>query len=162
VGANVGPDEKISGAEMEYYRDIGYESLKAVINALGDTAQRLIMYGLQKALENPKIKAHVKDGIMHYLYVAAFLSFSGREITKESLGSIIKSLDIKPNELFVDMILKADIESHLVYAYAFYLLLASGKSTSEANVMKVIAALGMEPDRTRAAAIRTFISVTKI
>lgn len=133
----------------ELGEDIGYTTLKAIVKAVAEASVNIIMDSFESAFQSDEVKANVKNGIMSYLYAAGFLSFAGREITKDSVFSVLNAVGIEPNPLLTDIMLRSGIKSHLVYAYAFYFLLINGKSTSEANILRVIDAIGLNPDKER-------------
>ena len=115
------------------------------------------MTAMGRALENEDFIMHLNDGIVRYLYAAAFLSFAGKEITKENLTNAIISLDVKPNYEFIDIILDTKLKSHLAYVYIYYYLLVNGTAVSEKKLIDTAKSLGIKADRATAAEVLKFV-----
>lgn len=133
------------------------ETLKAVIGAISSTSEQLLMTAIDRALENEDFITHLNDGIVRYLYAAAFLSFAGKEITKENLANAITSLDVKPNYEFIDIILNTKLKSHLAYVYTYYYLLVNGMTVSEKKLISTAKSLGIKADKATAAEVLKFV-----
>ncbi|MDE1868839.1 MAG: hypothetical protein KGH60_02635 [Candidatus Micrarchaeota archaeon] len=129
--------------------DVGYSTLRAVVKAATDASVALAMKGFETVFKSDEVRANIDKGIMTYFYAAGILSFCGREINRENITRILEAIDIEPNNVLTDVLLKTGLKSHIVYAYAYYYLLINGKSTTDANIMRVIDALGLEPDKAR-------------
>ncbi len=120
-----------------------YSAAESVVKAVADTCAQLLIAELQKALSNEDVRSHVKDGVMSVLFAAAFLSFAGREITKESLTNVLKVIHLEPNPKMVDLVLGAGIKNHLIYAYAYYFILVNGLDATESEIADVVGVLGL-------------------
>ncbi len=66
-------------------------------------------------------------------------------------------LGITPDYKYIDMILDMNIESHLVYIYVYYFLIASGKDVTVDNMINILEGLGLKPNRLRMAFVIKFI-----
>lgn len=141
----------------ESLSDSKYLALKAIVNAVSNTSQNLIIASLGRALKNDSIRSYINKGIMAYLYAAGFLSFAGKEISRDSLSRALKAIGISPNDDLIQAILSADIKSHLVYVYAFYYLLANGMKVTEDEISDAVRAVGMEPEHSRIIDILEFL-----
>ena len=134
--------------------DARYSALKAIVDALAKTSDKYISAALKLLMEDPKIKPLVGEGIMPYIYAAGLLSFSGREITDDSVSRLLKAIGVKPDRRCLDAIMESGVRSHLVYVYSFYFLLASNVDPNEERIMDIVSALGLKPDRERAREMR--------
>jgi ribosomal protein L12E/L44/L45/RPP1/RPP2 len=150
--------ENCGSAELEKLKsgEVINETLKAVVRAIFITSEQLIMSALDKAMKNKDIAAHLNDGIIRYLYAATLLSFVGKEINRENLTGVIKSLDVAPNNEFIDIVLSANLKGHLVYVYAYYYLLVNGAEVSEQKLIETVESLGIKADRRTAAEVIKF------
>jgi ribosomal protein L12E/L44/L45/RPP1/RPP2 len=133
------------------------ETLKAVIGAISSSSEQLLMSGLDKALKNEDFIAHLNDGIVRYLYAAAFLSFAGKEITKENLTKVITSLEVEPNDKFMEIILATKFKSHLAYVYTYYFLLVNGMAVTEKKLIDTAKSLGIKANHETAAEVLKFV-----
>ena len=133
--------EEVSSTETAQYA-----ALRATLDSLASTSSEYMSSALKQLMENDEIKAHIKQGIMPYIYAAGLLSFAGREITEENLSKLVKAIGIVPNEYLMDVLLKTGIKSHLVYVYAFYYLVASSVGVSTEKMEEVVEALGVQSD----------------
>jgi ribosomal protein L12E/L44/L45/RPP1/RPP2 len=133
------------------------ETLRAVIGSISSTSEQLLMSGLNSALENGDFIAHLDDGIVRYLYAAAFLSFAGKDISKDNLANVIKSLDVEPDDEFMDIILATKFKSHLAYIYTYYFLLVNGMAVTEKKLIATVKFLGIKADRETAAEVLKFV-----
>ncbi len=147
----------ILSQDSELYYSAGYLALKALLVSLSDTTQRLMLYGFDSTLKNKEVTGHIKDGIMQYIHVEAFLSFAGREITKENVENVIRSLGMEPDEKLIDLLVRSSPKSHLIYVYAYYLLVAEGSDVTAQNICKVVDAVGIVPDLERVKDIFAFV-----
>lgn len=129
------------------------ETLKAVIKAIFATSEQLMMSTLNEALKNKEFALHLNDGIVRYLYAAALLGFVGKEINRENLAGVIRSLDIEPNYKFIDIVLTTNIKGHLAYVYAYYYLLVNGMMVSAQRLADTVESLGAKADRRTASAV---------
>ena len=134
--------------EEEIAAESGYEALLAVLGAIGDTSSGIISFGLRKALQEEGIKRNLKNGVMPYLYAAGFLSYVGREIDKQTITATLRAMNIEPKQNLMEEVIKLGLKSHLVYVYAYYLLMALGKEASVESISRIAAiAGGVEPDK---------------
>ncbi len=143
--------------DSELYYAAGYFALKALLVSLSDTTQRLMLYGFDSTLKNKEIARHIKDGIMQYIHVEAFLSFAGREITKENVETVVRSLGMEPDGELIDLVVSSSPKSHLIYIYAYYLLVAEGSEVTPQNICKVVESVGIVPDLKRVNDIFAFV-----
>lgn len=158
-----GSDDNI--AEMlkptSAYREVKYTALKAILKAVSSSSLQIVLDQFERAMENSEIRANFQNGIVPYLYVAAFLSFAGREIDSENMTSLLNAVGIAPDQKLIDIMIGSGVESHLIYVYAFYLLLATGRETSETNVMNIVRTLGLEPDAVRVSYVLNLVTAPK-
>jgi ribosomal protein L12E/L44/L45/RPP1/RPP2 len=133
------------------------ETMKAVVSAVFSTSQQLLMSSLDKTMQNKEFLAHLDDGIVRYLYAAAFLSFAGKEINKQNLTDVIASLDQKPNDKYIDILLSTKLRSHLMYVYIYYFLLVNGMTVSEKKLLDTAKLLGIKADRATADEVLKFV-----
>ncbi len=143
--------------DNDLYYAAGYLALKALLVSLSDTTQKLMLYGFDSTLKNKEVAGHIKDGIMQYIHVEAFLSFAGREITRENVENVAISLGMEPDEKLIDLIIQSSPKSHLIYIYAYYLLVAEGKEVTAQNICKVVESVGLVADIKRVNEILAFI-----
>ncbi len=144
-----GGDLVIPIKDQKLYYEAGYLALKAIINSVATSSQNEMLIGLRSALEDKEIIDNTENGIMQYLYAAGFLSFAGREITKESLAATLGAIGIQSDEKLLDIIMRSGISSHLVYIYAYYFLVANGKDPAGENIAKVVEAIGVSANSQR-------------
>lgn len=139
------------------------ESLIAIIKAITDTSSKLVTAELEQLLEKPEI-INAPKNIMTYMYAAGFLSFSGRELNKENLCNVVKSLGIEPDEDLIEILLspKLDIKGHLIYVYGFYFLLVNGVIPTEDNIIKVVSSVNEKGNKQIASEVREFIAVSNV
>ncbi|MDE1823426.1 MAG: hypothetical protein KGI00_04100 [Candidatus Micrarchaeota archaeon] len=121
--------------------------LEAIVEAVSNSSVDVVTSELAKTMRDERVRAHMKDGIIAYLYAAGFLSFAGREINRENLSKVVSAIGIRPNDALIDIVIGAGVKNHLVYVYAFYYLLANGLERSDENIRKVMNAIGMEADK---------------
>jgi ribosomal protein L12E/L44/L45/RPP1/RPP2 len=74
---------------------------------------------------------------MRYPYAAGFLSFAGRELTRGSMPSMIKSIGMGLNYGIIEITLRNDY------------LIANVKEASKKNMKSVLESVGMHPDTAR-------------
>ncbi len=153
---------------VEIYREENVsairESLAATIKAVTRVSSKIIITELEQLLMSPEIIKNAPNGIMTYVYAAGFLSFSGREINKKNMHSVVSALGIEPNERLIGVILSPElnIKSHLIYVYGFYFLLVNGVIPTEDDIIKIVSSVGEKGDRQTASEVCDFISVSNI
>ena len=154
-------------AVMESARDgdaslrSAYEGLGAIVEQVEASSKKIIMLKLMELLNDKNVVANMRNGMMSYIYAAGLLSFSGREISRKSMASVIRSIGIRPDGRMIDLILGAGIRSHLVYVYAFYFLLANGIEPTVKGMMGVASSLGVGGDESTAREIFDFVSMPR-
>ncbi len=148
---------KKTGKLQSTYIEAKYSTLNAIINAVTASSASIIMAELKKILDDKEIQSNLNEGIMPYIYAAGFLSFAGREINASSLSKTVASLGIEPNTDYISMLEKLSLKSHLIYLYAFYFVLANGRMASKDDLVRVVEAVGAEPDLKRAEEIIKFV-----
>ncbi|MDE1851847.1 MAG: hypothetical protein KGH69_04135 [Candidatus Micrarchaeota archaeon] len=136
-----------AGSAMQAVEIGRLAGLEAIVEAVGNSSANIAVREFEKAMRNEEIKAHVKDGIISYIYAAGFLSFAGREITRESMTKVLSAIGVKPRVELIDSVLRSGVKNHIVYVYVSYYLLANGVERTEENVKKVMDAIGMEMDK---------------
>jgi ribosomal protein L12E/L44/L45/RPP1/RPP2 len=124
-----------------------YAALRVVVDSLASASAEYISSALKRLLESDEIRAHVKEGIMPYLYAAGLLSFAAKEINEENLTTLIRIIGVEPNEYLIGVLLRTGIRSHLVYIYAFYYLSIGSRAVTAEKMEEVVEALGIQPDR---------------
>lgn len=134
-----------------------YAALKAIMNAVGDASSEIVLQEFRRTIMDRNIKGSLNE-LMPYLYAAGFLSYASREIDKQGVANVMKSIGLKPNSKLIDVILKSSVTSHLAYIYAYYYILANGRIASAEDISKVITAIGMKPDKARIKEVMEFIS----
>lgn len=130
----------------------------ATIDNITKIVRKLLTAELQRLLGENAVKAYLEEGIANYIYAAGFLSLAGRDITKESLASMVESLGVKPNEILLDAVFKAGIKSHLMYVYAYYYLLSTGKEIGVEDLEAVLTKLGISVDKAAASEAIVFMN----
>jgi ribosomal protein L12E/L44/L45/RPP1/RPP2 len=152
----VAGNESITLSDSTYVQ-ARYATLEAIINSVTSSSAKLIMLELRKVLSDKEVQESLTEGIMPYIYAAGFLSFAGREITKDSLTKTIESVGIKPNIKHIETLGKVGLKSHLIYLYAFYFILANGHMATEKDMEKVVESVGADTDHKNAQDILKFL-----
>lgn len=147
-------DEMANGSSDE----TSYAALQAIISAVSSSSSEYILSSFRKLLADQNIAANVGTGILDYMLAAGLLSFAGREIDRKSLSRVVKAVGITPDPKMVDILITTGIKSHLIYLYAYYFLVAGRTPVSEQKMMDVVDALGLKPDRDRAAKMLALLS----
>ncbi|MDE1845992.1 MAG: hypothetical protein KGH53_01785 [Candidatus Micrarchaeota archaeon] len=132
--------------------------LSATVEMVSRITTALLLSELKRSLGDENIKAHIHDGISSYLYVAGFLSLTGREISRENMINCLQLLKIKPKDELLDAIFKANIKSHLVYVYAYYFLLSVGREITVEDLVQVLKTIGVPEDKVSAAEAIAFLN----
>ncbi|MDE1804793.1 MAG: hypothetical protein KGH59_03355 [Candidatus Micrarchaeota archaeon] len=128
----------------------------ATVETVTKLTATLLETELRKLLADPNITVNIAE-ITPYLYVAGFLSLSGREITKENVTELLGVVGVKPREELIAALMVAGVKSHLVYVYAYYFLLTMGKEAGTTELLEVLKAIGISGDEDRAQEAITFI-----
>jgi ribosomal protein L12E/L44/L45/RPP1/RPP2 len=128
----------------------GYQTLKAILNAITATCTDILLDQLGNALKKDVATDRDHNKIMPYFYAAGFLSFAGREIDRKNLIDCITSAGMHVDNNLLSIILDSGIKSHLIYVYASYFLLVNGIRPTSDKLLNVIKSLGMQPDEARA------------
>lgn len=136
-----------AGSAMQAVEMGRLAGLEAIVEAVGNSSTNIVMREFEKAMRNETVKAHIKDGIISYLYAAGFLSFTSREINRENMAKVLNAIGVKPNYALIDVVLQSGVKNHLIYVHVAYYLLANGMERTEENVKKVMKAIGMEVDK---------------
>ncbi len=137
----------IPKGQEEAYASIGYGSISAIVKAISVVSSTLILEELKRLMQDQRIAKAAGRGLMPYIYAAGFLSFAGREITRESLSGMVSVMGIKPDKDLIEILMEAGVKNHLVYVHAFYYILASGQNPTYDEMAKVLKGIGIEPDR---------------
>ncbi len=148
--------EKLSVVGAEWEDDVTLAAIKAITKAISVSSSDYMIATLDRLAGDKEIKAHVKDGIMDYLYVAGFLSFAGKEITRPRMEKVLRAVGITPDDKLITLLLRKGIKSHLMYVYSYYFLVAIGAMPTPEKMMAVVGALGRTPDRKRAGLVFKF------
>ena len=94
-------------------------------------------------LESTKIEREVTP----YIGAVMFLSFNGKEVTRENVITIIRAIGIEPNNNYLNFISSLNLKNNIIaYAPVVYYLKVVRKEVTLENVLKVISAMGVEPD----------------
>lgn len=139
------------------YGAIAIDTMNAVLDALMDSEKSLLASEFKKVVTDSSASGHLRETIP-YLYVGAFLSMSGQEISPENLSKVIKAIGMEPNADAEAILVKNGLKTHLPYLYAYYFLLALGRESTEEEVLSVAKSIGIEPDRNRVKEVLEFLS----
>jgi len=102
-------------------------------------------------------------GAMPYIFAASFLSIASREINEKSLKNAVRSVGITANDKFIKDVIALSLgEGNLIYAHAYYLLLACGIDPDEDKIIKIVESQGIAADRKSAAYTIAFIRASAI
>jgi len=151
------PDEKKVAKPKETYGELALDAMRAILDELTGSEKSLVESEFKRIISSPSVKGSVKV-VVPYLYAAAFLSFSGREINEENLSKVMKVADITPSERIIGLLLSSNLRSHLPYLYAYYFLLALGKHGSASEIVNMVDSLGIQADKTRINEVFAFLA----
>ncbi len=149
----------LNGIDSDTYTDASISAFKAVLVALSNSTVRFLEAETVRILENPMVKARIND-MMPYMYAAAFLSLSGREINEDSITKTLSIIGVEPKPEIAELLLGANVRSHLVYIYAYYLLLAFGKMGTEKEIIALVNGLGIQTDSSRLKDVLAFLEAS--
>jgi ribosomal protein L12E/L44/L45/RPP1/RPP2 len=144
-------DELVAAAvldDVEAQKVLGratYGSYRAIIKAVTNVSEKIIVKALKDTLANDLAKDRIKE-LIPYLYAATFLSFAGREINEETICSVMEPV-CKPNDERLRIVSQLGLRNHLIYVYSYYYLLANGRDASESAVRDVVKAVGVRFDK---------------
>jgi ribosomal protein L12E/L44/L45/RPP1/RPP2 len=131
--------------------------LEAIINSLSESTNKYMLEEFEKLLSNKDIKSN-PGKLMPYIYAATLLSLTGREIDQENLSKVLLVIGVNLDKNVLEILAKANVRSHIPYLDAYYFLIASGKLGTEQEILDVIKALGLTPDKTRIIDILSFLN----
>ena len=121
-------------------------ALKSTTQLITEVSVEIMGDEFQRIMSNKDVQKYESEKVIPYLYIASFLSYSGRDINKDSMTNVAKAVGLDPDDGIIDTLLETNMKSHLVYVYAYYLLLLTGMDTSEANIIAILRAMGINGD----------------
>ncbi len=125
-----------------------------VISASGLTA-RLISYEIRTALKQSGPLARLfmaiggkraAESAMPYISAMILLLFEMKGITKESLGSLVRSAGLTEDKRIESFVYSLKVNDPLPYVSSAYFLKDLGRAVSTENVSAVVSALGATPN----------------
>lgn len=144
-------------AQADNYLGVAIDTAKAMLESLTSCQKDLLELSFEKVITSEALRGHVK-GAVPYMYAAAVVALSGREITEESVSAVLAAAGISPDGAIIRQLISAGLRNHLPYVYAYYLLLALGRRGSVREVSDVVRSLGVEPDEARIEEVERFVS----
>ncbi len=149
--------EGAAANDEEVYSAIALDTMSAVIDALTNSEKSLLETEFKRVMSTPDVKKRIKE-IVPYLYVGAFLSLSGREISQENITKVLSAVGISPNDGIETLLEKAALRTHLPYLYAYYFLLALGKESTEDEILNIVNSIGITADRERIKEVFSYLT----
>lgn len=120
---------------------------RSIVTNINTASADILFASLGDILANQDIRAHLADHtIQKYIYVVGLLSFTGREITKDNVKSILITLGEQPDNELLDVLFGAKPEGHLIYLYSIYLILVMGQKPETQVITRLVKALGITPN----------------
>ena len=142
----VGMGAAVSNGRYDSTTESILNTSRAIVNRISEISMQVLTNELEELLECKDVNENIPNGVMLYIYVAAFLNFSARPINKENISNVVKSLGVEPNEKMIMVLVDNNMRSHLIYVYATYLLLAVGIMPEKESIKKVVEAIGESVD----------------
>ncbi len=134
--------------------------LKALMSAIASSERDFISAEFRRIVQTPGILERA-DEMMPYLYAAAYVSYAGREITEENVGTVLRAAGFIPDRSLMRLLENANVKSHLIYIYSYYFLVALGKIGSAEEMTTLAKALDVDADEGRANDVLLFLRSTK-
>ena len=133
------------------------ETLKSLAVLLAKISTR----ELTKAMENKNIQDISKSDLSPYLAAVFTLAFTGKDIDKENISRLIKSLGLIPRTEILEKLSSVHFKNNLIYAAAVYFLFLSNRELNVENIMVTIRALELHPDSEIAGYVLTLYKLYK-
>ncbi len=141
----------IRDALEKHDHEASFDAVSAMVGAVSFTTDEYMKTVVKRISKNKEISAHIKDGIMQYVYIVGLLSLSGREITVANLSNVMWAIGEEPDKEMINIIMRGDLKSRGVYIYAYFFLLASGKQATVEAVTATVDSLGIKSSNDLAA-----------
>jgi ribosomal protein L12E/L44/L45/RPP1/RPP2 len=125
-----------------------YDSFLSIIKKASDAFSYIVIENVRKAMKSPEVKSHVNSGILTYIAAAGALTFAGRNVEKDSVARLIRSVDIKPEDELLDAVGVFRAGNSLVYMMCIYFLTSVKQEPNVKNLLEVVKAMEMTPDIT--------------
>ncbi len=142
-----------TNSQKRYYpnQEAVFNTSRVIVDRVSQISARILIDELQELIDYKDVRDNIPNGIMLYVYTAAFLSFSARAINAENISNVVRSIGVKPDQKLIDMLVNNNIRGHLIYVYATYLLLAAGIMPEKETIRKVVESIGEKVDEKAAA-----------
>ena len=112
-----------------------------LIKAAYSTAYQMVVRDFYRTYHDANIQALGRVAVP-YLAAAVALSYDGRNVTKESISTLLESIDIPPNAEIINEMTSLYHENNVVYVYAALAVVATGREPLPEAVGRTAQALG--------------------
>jgi ribosomal protein L12E/L44/L45/RPP1/RPP2 len=128
-------------------KDVYVTLFKSIIGEVLNLSSTALLIGGTKYLEDKEIEEYMTDNkVQAYMYISGFLNLLGRDISRDNMCKVLKSIDINPDTKTIDALLQVNSENDVIYIYSIYLLNVLGKQTNIKNIMSIVGSLGIKPN----------------
>ncbi len=162
VGSSFGINVEKEKAErlLKVYSDIKQGTIKHVAfdNPASTEVANLVHSSLQartsallnmpsRILERSDVKASLDNGVVIYIAAASIPVIMGRKIVRTELAKSIESLDMKPDDNLLNLVMKLNMDdTNLMYVSAMTMFTCAGKRATPESLNKLMLAMGIASD----------------
>ena len=155
-------DETTSVAQSSQSTTIDFQKeFEETLKSLAVLLAKISVRELNKAMENKNMQDVAKSDLSPYLAAAFTLAFTGKDIDKENISRLIRSLGLIPRTEILEKLSSVHFKNNLIYAAAVYFLFLSNKELNVENIMVTIRALELHPDSEIAGYVLTLYKLYK-
>ena len=100
-----------------------------------------------RILERSDVKASLDKGIVIYIAAASIPVIMGRKIVRMELAKSIESLDMKPDDSLLNLVMKLNMDdTNLMYVTAMTMFTCAGKRATPESLNKLMLAMNLASD----------------
>jgi ribosomal protein L12E/L44/L45/RPP1/RPP2 len=168
------PDATVAGYTIEYFKefnsgkvsynipepegDISYvfNKMADMAFSLSNTIANFAIHEIERIVSDEHLKKFPQKDLLPYFGAIGLLTFSGKDVDRESIGRIIGAMGMKVDEGVMESIAEIEVRSHIVYIVALYFINAVGPEPTLNRLIDVVKAMDIVPDPPVAGSVISF------
>ncbi len=151
----MGADEANAAAREPESPDEEIAKFTVAITKVATLMAKLISEDISRVMENANVLEKVvirifgnmvQHAALPYISCSIMLALNGIEVNRKTVTRVLESLGINPSENMLKMVDSLKFKSTIAYSPALYYLRVCDKEVTIDNILKVVKAMGAEPD----------------
>jgi ribosomal protein L12E/L44/L45/RPP1/RPP2 len=142
--------------ELEGDLSTAFNKTADMIFSLSNIISDYVIKEIEDLMHDQRLTKFSESQILPYLSAIGLLSFSGRDLDRENIESVMNAMGTNPETEVLDAIGEIHFRNHIVYMAGLYFIRAVGMESSLDKLMSVVKSMDATADEYVAGNVITF------